>query len=56
MPELLVWRFIQALGVAPGITIGAGVIGDIYKLEERGAAMGIYFGVCRLSLALVSLN
>jgi hypothetical protein len=27
------------------MTVGAGVIGDIYKLEERGTAMGIFFSV-----------
>jgi len=27
------------------MSLGAGVIGDIYKLEERGTAMGIFFGV-----------
>jgi MFS family permease len=38
----------QALGAAPGLSIGAGVIGDIFRLEERGGALGIYFavGVC----------
>jgi hypothetical protein len=25
--------------------LGAGVIADIYKLEERGTALGTYFGV-----------
>jgi hypothetical protein len=25
--------------------LGAGVIGDIYKLEERGTGIGIFFGV-----------
>lgn len=45
IPELLTLRFLQALGASPGITVGAGVIGDIYKLEERGTAMGIFFGV-----------
>jgi hypothetical protein len=33
------------MGAAPSLSIGAGVIGDIYKLEERGAALGSYFGV-----------
>jgi len=27
------------------MSLGAGVIGDIYKLEERGTRMGIFFGV-----------
>jgi len=41
----MAWRFVQALGASPGLAVGSGVIGDIYKLEERGQAMGIYFGV-----------
>ena len=41
----MVWRFVQALGASPGLAVGSGVIGDIYKLEERGQAMGIFFGV-----------
>ena len=41
----MVWRFVQALGVSPGLAVGSGVIGDIYKLEERGQALGVYFGV-----------
>ena len=41
----MVWRFVQALGASPGLAVGSGVIGDIYKLEERGQAIGIFFGV-----------
>lgn len=48
MHELLCWRFIQAIGASPGMTIGSAVIGDIYKIEERGAAMGIFWGVSRI--------
>lgn len=43
--QLMVWRFLQTFGASPGLSVGAGVIGDIYKLEERGGAMGIFFGV-----------
>ncbi|KAI5982803.1 major facilitator superfamily domain-containing protein [Pisolithus albus] len=42
---LLFWRFIQAFGCSGGMSIGAAVIGDIYRLEERGSAMGSFFGV-----------
>lgn len=45
MPELLFWRFWQSFGASPGLAVGAGVVGDIYKLEERGTAMGIFFSV-----------
>lgn len=27
------------------MAVGAGVIGDIYKLEERGTALGLYLAV-----------
>lgn len=47
VPQLLIGRFIQTFGASPGFSVGAGVIGDIYKLEERGAAMGTYFAVCK---------
>uniref|UniRef100_A0A8H8CHZ4 Major facilitator superfamily (MFS) profile domain-containing protein n=1 Tax=Psilocybe cubensis TaxID=181762 RepID=A0A8H8CHZ4_PSICU len=43
IPMLLCWRFLQALGASPSQVLGAGVIGDIYKLEERGGAMAIFF-------------
>jgi MFS family permease len=35
VPELMVWRFLQAFGSAAGLSVGSGVIGDIYRLEER---------------------
>ncbi|KAF9235271.1 MFS general substrate transporter, partial [Melanogaster broomeanus] len=37
---LLLWRFIQAFGCAGAYSLGAGVIGDIFELEERGTAIG----------------
>ncbi|XP_006458750.1 hypothetical protein AGABI2DRAFT_63935 [Agaricus bisporus var. bisporus H97] len=52
IPQLMVGRFIQAVGGSPGLSVGAGVIGDIYKLEERGTALGSYFGTGLLGLAL----
>lgn len=45
VPEMMVWRFIQAFGTSGGMSVGAAVIGDIYKVTERGSAMGIFFGV-----------
>ncbi|KAG5651696.1 hypothetical protein H0H81_007755 [Sphagnurus paluster] len=50
--QLMVWRFVQAFGASPGLSVGAGVIGDIYKLEERGGAMGVFFAACLLGPAL----
>jgi hypothetical protein len=35
----------QSLGAAPALSIGAGVIGDVFRLEERGGALGIFFAV-----------
>ncbi|KAJ7285059.1 major facilitator superfamily domain-containing protein [Mycena rebaudengoi] len=55
LPELMIFRFLQALGAAPGLSVGAGVIGDIFVLEERGTAMGIFFGACLLGPALSPL-
>ncbi|KAE9387311.1 MFS general substrate transporter [Gymnopus androsaceus JB14] len=55
MPELMLWRFLQTFGGSPGLSIGAGVIGDIYVLEQRGAAMGIFFGACLFGPALAPL-
>jgi MFS family permease len=43
--QLMIGRTIQAVGASPGLSVGAGVIGDIYRLEERGTALGSYFGV-----------
>lgn len=43
--QLMLCRFLQALGGSSGSSLGSGVIGDIYKLEERGTAMGIFFAV-----------
>ncbi|KAF9265953.1 MFS general substrate transporter [Marasmius fiardii PR-910] len=50
--ELMAWRFLQTIGVSFGLSVGAAVIGDIYKLEERGTAMGIFFAACLIGPAL----
>ena len=47
IPSLLFWRFVQSMGASIGPVIGAAVIGDIYKLEERGSAMGLFFAVSK---------
>ncbi|KAF8888325.1 major facilitator superfamily domain-containing protein [Infundibulicybe gibba] len=52
IPELMIWRFVQSFGASPSLAVGAGVIGDIYKLEERGQAMGVFFAACLLGPAL----
>lgn len=45
IPLLLFFRFLQGLGAAPGLVLGPGVIGDIYKLEERGRALSVFLAV-----------
>ncbi|KDR82160.1 hypothetical protein GALMADRAFT_135523 [Galerina marginata CBS 339.88] len=55
IPQLMIWRFIQALGSSPGLAVGSGTIGDIYKLEERGQALGIFFAAVLLGPALAPL-
>ncbi|KAG1731238.1 major facilitator superfamily domain-containing protein [Suillus paluster] len=52
LPSLLFWRFVQTFGCSGGLSLGAGVIGDIYKLEERGVAIGIFFGAALFGLAV----
>ncbi|KAF9447242.1 MFS general substrate transporter [Macrolepiota fuliginosa MF-IS2] len=52
MPQLLFWRFWQCSGASPGMAVGAGVIGDIYRLEERGTAMGFFLAGILLGPAL----
>ncbi|KAG1846603.1 major facilitator superfamily domain-containing protein [Suillus subalutaceus] len=49
---LLFWRFVQAFGCAGGVSVGAAVIGDIYRPEQRGTALGIFFGASLLGVAL----
>ncbi|KAK0229247.1 MFS general substrate transporter [Armillaria nabsnona] len=55
VPEMMVCRCIQAFGTSGGMSVGAAVIGDVYKLTERGTAMGIFFGASLLGAALSPL-
>ena len=48
IPSLLFWRFIQSMGSSLGPALGAAVIGDIFKLEERGGAMGVCLAASKL--------
>ncbi|TCD62516.1 hypothetical protein EIP91_006790 [Steccherinum ochraceum] len=52
VPELLSLRILQAFGSSSGLSIGLAVIGDIYKVDERGTASGIFFGCVLLGPAL----
>jgi MFS family permease len=53
---LLFWRFVQAFGCAGGVSVGAATIGDIYRIEQRGTAMGIFFGAFLLGVALAPIT
>ncbi|KAK0738860.1 major facilitator superfamily domain-containing protein [Schizothecium vesticola] len=39
---LIVFRFFSGIGGAGCLTLGAGVIADVFRTDERGFAMGIY--------------
>ena len=47
IPSLLFWRFFQSMGSALGPALGAAVVGDIFKLEERGGATGVCFAASK---------
>jgi EmrB/QacA subfamily drug resistance transporter len=49
MASLVVFRLIQGLGAGAIIPITATVIGDLYKLEERGRAQGMIASVWAIS-------
>jgi len=43
--ELAIARAIQVFGASSVMSVGAATISGIYRVEERGTVMGIYFGV-----------
>lgn len=43
--SLFAWRFLQSMGSSPAGVVGTGIIGDIFKVEERGRAMCVFFAV-----------
>ena len=45
MPSLIVFRLIQGLGAGAIVPITATIIGDLYKLEDRGRAQGLIASV-----------
>ncbi|KAG6915570.1 hypothetical protein DXG01_010906 [Tephrocybe rancida] len=55
IPVLMVFRFCQTLGASPAMTVGAGVIGDIYVREQRGTAMGVFLASILLGPTLAPL-
>ncbi|KAG1890702.1 major facilitator superfamily domain-containing protein [Suillus fuscotomentosus] len=52
LQSLLFWRFVQMFGCSGALSLGAGVIGDIYKLEERGTAIGAFVSVTIIGYAV----
>ncbi|KAK4118567.1 MFS general substrate transporter [Parathielavia appendiculata] len=40
--SLIVFRFFSGIGGAGCLTLGAGVISDVFRVDERGFAIGIY--------------
>lgn len=52
LPQVLFWRVLQCAGASPGLAVGAAVVGDIYKLEERGTGMGWFLAGIQLGPAL----
>ncbi|KIY69847.1 MFS general substrate transporter [Cylindrobasidium torrendii FP15055 ss-10] len=52
---MLAFCCVQAFGTSGGMSVGGAIIGDIYKLTERGTAMGIFFGASFFGPALAPL-
>lgn len=42
--QLILCRVIQGIGSSAVLSVGAGTIGDLYPREERGTAMGYFYG------------
>ena len=40
--QILIFRFLSGIGGSAPLAIGGGVLGDLFKPEERGKAMGLY--------------
>ncbi|KAJ7131059.1 MFS general substrate transporter [Mycena epipterygia] len=55
IPQLMFWRLVQAFGSSGGMSVGGGVIADIYKLTERGTAMGVFLAAALLGNALAPI-
>ncbi|GJJ11728.1 hypothetical protein Clacol_005966 [Clathrus columnatus] len=52
---LVIGRCIQAFGASCVQAVGAATISDIYRLEERGTGMGIFFAAILLGLPLAPM-
>ena len=56
VPQLMFFRVVQAFGGGGGMSVGAGVISDIYRMEERGSAIGFFFAVGFLKKLVIVLH
>ncbi|TPX31744.1 hypothetical protein SmJEL517_g05024 [Synchytrium microbalum] len=43
--QLFLLRALQALGCSPVLAIGAGIVGDVFPVHQRGRAMGAFLGL-----------
>ncbi|GAA5915376.1 hypothetical protein JCM6882_000236 [Rhodosporidiobolus microsporus] len=43
LAALIVTRIIQGIGSCSVLSVGAGTIGDLYRKEQRGSAMGFFY-------------
>ncbi|WVQ73955.1 hypothetical protein IAR50_003536 [Cryptococcus sp. DSM 104548] len=55
MPVLIAMRVLQAFGSGPALAIGAGSLADMYEQHERGAKLGIFYGVPMFGPALAPI-
>ncbi|KIJ29137.1 hypothetical protein M422DRAFT_269567 [Sphaerobolus stellatus SS14] len=54
--QLAIGRTLQASGASSFMSVGPSSISDIYKLEERGTAMGAYYGAVLLGPAIAPMT
>lgn len=52
MTLLILMRLVQAIGSSAVLSVGAGSLADMYEKHERGAKMGLYYGVPLLGPSL----
>lgn len=53
--SLIFRRFVQTFGCSAGYALRTATIGDVYKVEERGTAMGTFLSVSLPSCGLSSI-
>ncbi|KJA19694.1 hypothetical protein HYPSUDRAFT_856658 [Hypholoma sublateritium FD-334 SS-4] len=55
IPSLFAWRFLQSMGSSPVGVVGTGIIGDIFRVEERGRAMSVFFAATLIGPSIAPL-